>query len=1189
MLSKLFSPAFQPAIQQINSASVKGLPHLVTGLDASARSVMIAQLYHQRPQQLLIVEPSANQLTQLYDDLLQLLPDVKVLQFPAEESLALEYSYASMDNMARRVEVLNALSRGENCIVLSPVAGIRKRLTPVEKWRYEMTHLALGDEMERAALEQKLSYFGYNRQPMVQTRGEYSVRGSIVDFYPLNSDYPVRLDFFDIELDSIRYFDAETQTSIRNLESFDLIPAKDILFSIAEQQSISQAIELHTAKAIEAIEDETLVAMIQRGMQQQGELLASGEVLNYASAYLEFFDPAGTSLIDYLGPNCLLVINDFGKINQTEIQATNDDMYWLEQEINKGQLPPKLTVHLSAFDLLKHTQLARVHFVTMQKGLGNLRFEAIHSFQYRSMTPFFNQMPLIKTEVDHWFKQKATVQVLVSNQKQAEKTLNLFEEYNIRPSIIQHNDDIQSAAVNIVIGSLSSGFELPLAKWVVLTEKELFNQVKKRKIKKQHLSNAERIKSYSELNIGDYVVHANHGIGQYTGLDTIEINGVHRDLLAIEYQNKARVLIPVDQIDMIQKYVASESKTPKVHKLGGSDWAKTKQKVAAKIEDIADELIALYAKREQEVGYSFSKDTPEQADFENAFSYVETDDQLRSAQEIKRDMEKSRPMDRLLVGDVGYGKTEVAMRAIFKAVMDGKQVAFLVPTTILAQQHYNSLIERFAEYPFEIGLLSRFVTRTKQNETLAGLKNGAVNIVVGTHRVLSKDIEFQDLGLLIVDEEQRFGVKHKERLKQLKSQVDVLTLTATPIPRTLHMSMIGVRDLSLIETPPSNRYPVQTYVMERNEGAVMSGIERELSRGGQVFYLHNRVATIFQRADEISQLVPEARIAVAHGQMSEVELETVLIDFIQGEYDVLVTTTIIETGVDIPNANTMFIDNADRMGLSTLYQLRGRVGRTNRIAYAYLMYEPFKQLSEISEKRLQAIREFTELGSGFKIAMRDLSIRGAGNLLGKQQSGFIDSVGFDMYSQMLKEAVDVKRGKATANKSSSQQMEWDIALDAYIPSTYIPDELQKISVYKSIQQIDSEEEYRELQDQLIDRFGEFPSEVSDLLDIALIKHYALLSGVNLIKQQGQWLHVFFNPIASDILKGPNIFEALQDIKLRAEIGMEGSQLKVSLLIQGKPSYQWLDIVHKFTVKTSEIVEASTQAVETEKQAKEEVE
>jgi len=1181
MLSKLNTQAFQPAVKQINTASQKGLPHLVTGLDASARSVMIAELYRQRPQQLLIVEPSATLLTQLYEDLLQLLPGVKVLQFTAEESLALEFSHASLDSVAQRVVALDSLASGENCIVLTSVAGIRKRLTPVDKWCYEMTRLSVGSEMERTALEQKLSYFGYTRQAMVQAPGEYSVRGSIVDVYPLNTDYPVRLDFFDTELDSIRYFDAETQTSIENIEQFDLLPAKDVLFSIAEQQIAFKSVESHLAKVVEQIEDDEFANLVQRGMQHQRELLASGEPLKFPLAYLEFWDKEDTSLVDYLGSNSLLVINEFSKIHQTELQYTNDDMYWLEQEITHGQLPPKLNIRLSAFEVLKHSQVARVHFVMIQKNMGNMAFESMHSFHYRSMNPFFNQMPLIKTEVDHWFKQKVTVQILVSSHKQAVKTQQLFEEYNVKPTVIQEGEEAQVNAVNIVVGSLANGFELPLDKWVVLTEKELFNQVKKRKIKHQHLSNAERIKSYSELNIGDYVVHASHGIGQYTGLDTIEINGVHRDLLAIEYQNNARVLIPVDQIDMIKKYVSAESRTPKVHKLGGTDWAKTKKKVASKIEDIADELIALYAKREQEEGYAFGKDTPEQAEFENAFAYVETDDQLRSATEIKKDMERIRPMDRLLVGDVGYGKTEVAMRAIFKAVMEGKQVAFLVPTTILAQQHYNSLIERFAEYPFEVGMLSRFVTRSKQNETIKGLENGAVNIVVGTHRVLSKDIKFQDLGLLIVDEEQRFGVRHKERLKQLKAQVDVLTLTATPIPRTLHMSMIGVRDLSLIETPPSNRYPVQTYVMERNDGVILSGIEREMARGGQVFYLHNRVATIFQRAEEIRQLVPEARIGVAHGQMSEVELENVLIDFIQGNYDVLVTTTIIETGVDIPNANTMFIDNADQMGLSTLYQLRGRVGRTNRIAYAYLMYDPFKQLSEVSEKRLQAIREFTELGSGFKIAMRDLSIRGAGNLLGKQQSGFIDSVGFDMYSQMLKEAVDVKRGKKSASKqtSSSQQMEWDIAVDAYIPSSYISDELQKISVYKSIQQIDSEEEYRNLQNQLIDRFGEFPGEVADLLDIALIKHFGLLSGVTLIKQQGQYVNVYFNPIASDILKGPKIFEALQDIKLRAEIGMEDQQLKVSLLIQGKPSYQWLDILRHFIVNTSEMIAAEENIIE----------
>lgn len=1172
MLSKLYTKPFNPIIKQIQATTQTGLPHLVTGLDVSARAVMLAKLYHEQPQQLLVVEPVATQMVQLYDDIQQLLPDVTVLQFPAEESLALEYSIASPEQMAKRVEVLNALSKGENCIVLTSVAGIRKRLTPVETWRYEMLTLSVGIEIERSLLEQKLNYFGYSRQAMVQAPGEYSVRGSIVDLYPLNSNYPVRLDFFDIQLDSLRYFDAETQTSIESVETVELLPARDVLFSLSEQQDIRQAMSVHIAKAVESMTDEVFIDLINRGARNRLELLTSGEPLQYASAYLEFYDPKGTSLLNYLSGNSRVIIQEFGKIHQHEIQLIEDDMFWLEQEIEKGTLPPKLTPRLSAFDLIKHSHSPKVYFSTMQKGLGNIAFESVHTFQYRSMTPFFNQLPLVKTEIDRWFKQKSVIQVLVSDLKEAEKTQLLFEEFEIKPTIIQHDQEINLKAVNIVIGSLTNGFELPLDKWVVITEKELFNQIKKRKVQRQHLSNAERIKSYSELNVGDYVVHVNHGIGLYTGMDTIEINGVHKDLIAIEYQNSSRILIPIDQIHLIQKYVAAESKKPKVHKLGGTEWVKTKQKVTAKIEDIADELIELYAKREKEVGYAFGKDEPEQTDFENAFPYAETEDQLRSTIEIKQDMEKTRPMDRLLVGDVGFGKTEVAMRAVFKAVMDGKQVAFLVPTTILAQQHYNTLIERFADFPFEIGLLSRFVTRQNQQETIKGLQNGAVNIVVGTHRLISKDVVFQDLGLLIVDEEQRFGVKHKERLKQLKAQVDVLTLTATPIPRTLHMSMIGVRDLSLIETPPNNRYPVQTYVMERNDGAIKTAIEREIDRGGQVFYLYNRVATIDQRASQINELVPEARVAVAHGQMSEVELENVLIDFIQGEYDVLVTTTIIETGVDIPNANTILIDHADAMGLSTLYQLRGRVGRSNRIAYAYLMYEPFKQLSEISEKRLQAVREFTELGSGFKIAMRDLSIRGAGNLLGKQQSGFIDSVGFDMYSQMLKEAVDVKRGKGKATSPGiNRGLELNVEIDAYVPNSYVQDERQKISVYKSIQQIDSEKSYRDLQDQLIDRFGEFPDEVADLLDIALVRHYGLLSGIEIIKQKNPWLHIYFDAEASAILQGPNIFEALQDVKLRAEIKTEKQKLKVSLLIQGQSSYQWLDALLKLTKNTSQII------------------
>lgn len=1171
MMKFLNQQPFQTVVQDISKWLEPKYNQLVTGIDDSARAVLWAQLFEENPRQILIIEPVATHLVQLYEDLQQLLPDRPVYLFPIEEAIPLEFSVASFDNRAQRVEALAALASGIPCIVLASGLALRKRLTSVEKWQNEQLTLSLGDEMERFALEKRLSYLGYSRESMVQSPGEYSIRGSIVDLYPLDVDYPVRLDFFDTELDSMRYFNAETQESIENIETITILPVQDILFSLDEQKLLLPKLRSDFEKALDKVQDTMIREAMDRGFNEHLERLGKGEGLHHAIAYLEYLDKNETTLVDYLHADGVIIINELDRIQNRERQVMEEEQFWIEQEVIQGHLIPGLSIKVNANEQIKKAKHAKIYCSVIQRGLGNLTFKATHHIQYRSMNQFFNQMPIIKTEVDHWLRQGNRIQVMMPSLEEARRAVKRFEEAEITPVLLQETEMIPEA-VNIVVGNLSNGFELPLAKWIVLTGKELFNQVKRPIARRQHLSNAERIKSYNELEIGDYVVHINHGIGQYTGVETIEINGIHRDMIAIVYQENARILIPVDQIQSLQKYVASESKVPKLNKLGTSDWAKTKKKIATKIEDIADELIELYAKRESQKGYAFSKDTPEQLEFENAFSYVETPDQLQSAQEVKEDMEKIRPMDRLLVGDVGYGKTEVAMRAAFKAVANGKQVAFLVPTTILAQQHYNSLIARFAEFPVNIGLLSRFVSKKKQEETIESLKTGKIDIVVGTHRVLSKDIEFSDLGLLVVDEEQRFGVKHKERLKQLKSQVDVLTLTATPIPRTLHMSMIGVRDLSVIETPPTNRFPVQTYVMERNEAAIKSAIERELARGGQCFYLYNRVATIDQRAAELAKLIPDARIAVAHGQMSEVQLETILIDFINGAYDILVTTTIIETGVDIPNANTLFVDMADRMGLSQLYQLRGRVGRTNRVAYAYLMYEPFKQLSEVSEKRLQAIQEFTELGSGFKIAMRDLSIRGAGNLLGKQQSGFIDSVGFDLYSQMLKEAVDVKRGLKSNNQVASMAIEWDVQVDAYIPSRYISDERQKIAVYKSIQQIDSQESYRQLQDQLIDRFGEFPDEVADLLEIALIKHYGLKAGISRIKQKQDCVYIEFNEQSTKQLQGPLIFEVIQDVPIKIQVAVEEGKLKISLMVRGLTNDQWLSYLRIIAKNISDKIE-----------------
>ena len=774
---------------------------------------------------------------------------------------------------------------------------------------------------------------------------------------------------------------------------------------------------------------------------------------------------------------------------------------------------------------------------------------------------------MVKVEADRWKKQGATVIVLVDDAKRAQKVEQTFADFEIK-SVIS-NGAVLEGQLQIMVGKMHNGFELPEDKFAILTERELFNKLTKRAPRNQKISNAERLKSYTELAVGDYVVHVNHGVGVYQGMETLEIGGIHQDYMSIHYQDGGNLFVPVSQIKLVQKYVSSDAKVPKLNKLGGTEWAKTKRKVTAKIEDIADELIELYAKRDAEKGYAFSRDTVEQQEFEQAFPYTETQDQLRSVAEIKEDMQKDKPMDRLLVGDVGYGKTEVAMRAVFKAVMDGKQAAILVPTTILAEQHYENFVQRFSDYPFTIGLLSRFRSKKEQEETIEKLRKGAVDIVIGTHRLLSKDVQFLDLGLLIVDEEQRFGVKHKERLKQLKSQVDVLTLTATPIPRTLHMSMLGVRDLSVIETPPANRYPVQTFVMEQNPMTIRDGIEREMARGGQVFYLYNRVETIEKKADELRALVPGCRVGVIHGQMSETTLENILYQFIEGEYDVLVTTTIIETGVDIPNVNTLFIENADHMGLSQLYQLRGRVGRTNRIAYAYLMYQPDKVLTEVSEKRLQAMRDFTELGSGFKIAMRDLSIRGAGNLLGKQQHGFIDSVGFDLYSQLLSEAVLKKQGKEV--KSDEETVEIDLQIDAYIPASYIQDERQKIEMYKRIRSIDSVEAYEELLDDFIDRFGDFPDEVSALAEVGLIKHYANEIDVVSIKRKDNSVTITIAPPSATRLQGVPVFEALGPVKLPAQVANKGESLQILLNITQKPVDLWLEQVKLFVKTCGEIL------------------
>lgn len=1149
--------AAAPELQQLWPQLDSGR-HLVTGLAGSSKSVFMAALASKRQTPILIVENDRNHADELAADLGNVLPASSLYTFPVEDILIAEAATTSLDARSERVQALNFLRSGEPGVVVTSMAGMRRLLPAVKTWDAAQLHIDNASEVDPTEMAAKLQRMGYRRDNLVNAPGMFAIRGGIVDIYPLDADQPVRIELFDTEVDSIRSFDADTQRSLDRIDAVDIAAASDMLAGAAELTAagvrVSAAVKKYSRSADDEAEKQVAAAFAQKAERVSAEL-DGGVVLEGMAEFAGALYPEGTTIRDYLGAGTVVVFDDYTR--------TLDSDAGLLQEYGARQNDPLLSLQ-PQFTPVQDIERADKHphvFISLfQKGMGNLRLTSITNTQGRSVQQFFSQLPLLKAEAERWTKMKQTVLLLIQEPVREPKILANLRDFEI-PASLGDAADITPEKMQIIHGNLQTGFELPSARLVVLTEHDLFNAKPKRRVRHQTLANAERLKSYNELKVGDYVVHVNHGIGVYKGLQTLTVDGVHQDYITIEYKDKGQLFIPVTQLNLVQKYVASEGKKPAINKLGGKEWQKTKSRVAAKIEDIADDLIDLYAARAAEKGFAFSKDDALQQEFESEFPYPETVDQLRSVKEIKRDMERPQPMDRLLVGDVGFGKTEVALRAAFKAVTNGKQVALLVPTTILAQQHYETMTERFADFPVNVGMLSRFASTSQMKETLAGLEDGSVDIVVGTHRLLSKDVHYKDLGLLIIDEEQRFGVKHKERIKQMRRNVDVLTLTATPIPRTLNMSMLGVRDLSVIETPPTNRYPIQTFVMEQNALATRSAIQRELDRGGQVFYLHNRVEDIERTVDNLQQLVPEANIVYAHGQMSETQLERVITDFLQGEADILVTTTIIETGVDMPNVNTLIIEDADKYGLSQLYQLRGRVGRSSRIAYAYFMYRPGKVLTEVAEKRLAAIKDFTELGSGFKIAMRDLSIRGAGNLLGSQQHGFIDSVGYDLYTQMLQEAVARKQGQKAVIKTDAEVR---LDVDAYLPDDYIGDPLQKVEIYKRVRQIENSEQERELQDDLIDRFGDYPEPVATLFTVSAIKRSADQALVESVRRIDRKLVVKISKRASRHLSGEPIFAALSSTKLRATVATSDDRLVVTLLIEkGTAEYLWLAQLQHF--------------------------
>jgi transcription-repair coupling factor (superfamily II helicase) len=1132
---------------------------LVAGLSGSSRTAYIADVYLQTNKSTIVVTHNLFQAQKVYDDLIQFLSEDEVYLYSANELIAAELSVASPELRAQRIEVLNKLSQSTQGVYIVPVAGLRKILPPKSMWTTNQIRFQMGEDIDLDEVLNQLVQMGYQRTGMVSTPGEFSLRGGIVDIFPLTSQNPVRIELFDTEIDSIRIFSAEDQRSIDKLNEMEIGPATEVLLKYENMERLIREINAGLSNSLKKVKSAAVKEKLTEYIGYEVDQLENGQVPEQIFKYLSLAYENPSSLLDYLPQNGIIFFDEFSRVQEMSESLEKEEAEWYTSLLQEGQIIHDVPVSHTFSSLVSKTKLPKVYFSLFLRHIPNTSPQNIFNVSTKPMQNFHGQMNVLKAELDRWKKGKYTVVLLGPDEERVKKLQRVLDDYKIEIAFVENGDKLLPGAIQMINGSLTSGFELPLQKLAVITEEELFNKKTQKKPRRQKLSNAERIKSYSELKVGDHVVHVNHGIGKFLGIETLEINGVHKDYLHVKYQGNDKLYVPVDQIELVQKYVASENKDPKLYKLGGSEWKKVKSKVQSSVQDIADDLIKLYAEREAAKGYAFSPDGDMQREFEMAFPYEETDDQLRSVSEIKHDMERERPMDRLLCGDVGYGKTEVAIRAAFKAIADGKQVAILVPTTILAQQHFETIKERFQDFPVEIGLLSRFRTRKQQQETTKGLKNGTVDIVVGTHRLLSKDIQYRDIGLLIIDEEQRFGVTHKEKIKQLKTNIDVLTLTATPIPRTLHMSMLGVRDLSVIETPPENRFPVQTYVMEYNGALIKEAIEREMARNGQVYFLYNRVEDIERKADEISMLVPDARIAYAHGQMSENELEAVILSFLAGEYDVLVTTTIIETGVDIPNVNTLIVFDADRMGLSQLYQLRGRVGRSNRVAYAYFTYRKDKVLTEVAEKRLQAIKEFTELGSGFKIAMRDLTIRGAGNLLGAQQHGFIDSVGFDLYSQMLKEAIEERKGDLPKQPESS--FEVDIEIDAYIPDDYIKDGHQKIEMYKRFRSLSSLPEIEELEEEILDRFGEYPPEVGYLFLISEMKIYAKNTKLESIKQDKKTVNIFMSPEGTAQIDGSKVFNLCNKHGRAVGLGMEGSKLKISINTTRLEASKWFNMAY----------------------------
>ncbi len=1059
-----------------NQIENKKSPISISGLTDVGMVELLSAINQYNKKPILLITYNEIQAKQILE-IIENFEKEKAVLFPKKEIVTYDFVAESKDLPYERIETLNKIKDKKNLIVVTTIEALMQKLPPKEILFKNILEFKVGDIYNLEELKKTLVNLGYSRCEFIEGRGQFSVRGGIVDI-SINETLGVRIEFWGDEVDSIRNFNITSQRSINTLDKIKIYPAHEFVLD----NSIEEICKKITKKLTEEKQEEIL--------EQDIEQIKAGNYISKIDKYFnEFYDKQST-LLEYLNDNYLIILDEISKIEARQRNILQDNSNLIKNLIEKEKIVPEALENITSIDLNQLENEKSVIYFEKQDIVTNRQAEK-YTFNYRQINYYKSEIENLFEDIKRWNKEQKSIYVMVSTKEKTKKLKEILEKEEIACTIDEKLDKtiiVKSTEkiVTITIGKLPNGFENFEINQVVVSADELIEGKKKKTFANKAYKEGEKV-VFADLKIGDYVVHKNYGIGIFVGVNTITADGTTKDYIKLKYKNDAILYVPTSQLDSIRKYVGGDAINPPINSLGSKDWIKTKEKVKKNLRAVAKELIELYAKREKAKGYAFSKDTPWQSQFENSFPYQETDDQLRCIEEVKKDMENQRPMDRLLCGDVGYGKTEVAIRAAFKAVMDHKQVAYLVPTTVLAQQQYEEFRDRMAEFPIKVDILNRFKSKKYQDEVVKKLKLGEVDIVVGTHRMLSKDVEFKDIGLLIIDEEHRFGVKAKEKIKEYKSNIDVLTMTATPIPRTMHMSIVGIRDMSVIYEPPHNRKPVQTYVLEYDQEVIKEAITKELERDGQVFYIYNRVDTIQKKADEISRLVPEAEVSYAHGQMSGNQIEEIMQDFIDKKSNVLVCTTILESGIDIANANTIIVENADRMGLAALYQIRGRVGRSDRQAYAYITYRKDKMLSEEADKRLKAIKEFTEFGSGFKIAMRDLEIRGAGSLLGEIQSGHLEQVGYDTYCNLLDEVVKEMQGTEI---EPDIDIQIDLNVTSYIPDEYIEDSAQKIEIYQNIALCRKEEDIQNVVDEIIDRFGNMPAELENLLDIARIKYLA---------------------------------------------------------------------------------------------------